>query len=186
MYVSKIKTPYRKLRKARLSQGDILRDVTLSIGREGTPYLDLFFPYAVIMSQDCDIESDYKERSKSPLVSNDKFLNTILICPAYVAAQFALGTHIDGWQMEGFNEKLMNRMRKNDEYKRYHYLASDTDLQVPDLVVDFKHFYTASRDDLYRQKNSIYLASINELFREDLSHRFANFLSRIGLPEVKS
>jgi hypothetical protein len=30
-----------------------------------------------------------------------------------------------------------------------------------------------------------YLATFNKLFRESLSQRFSNYLSRIGLPELK-
>lgn len=71
-----------------------------------------------------------------------------------------------------------------NETPRYHYLNRYEPFEIPDLVLDFKRYYTVSREYLYDIYNEVYLASLGGLYREDLSQRFANYLSRIGLPEL--
>jgi hypothetical protein len=189
MYTSKIKTQYRQIRKARISQGDIFQDLLISIGSgSDTIHVEVNLEYAVVLTQDCDLQQDYDERMRRPRPEKcDKHIDTILICPAYPLEEFAKGTHIKNRRMETFNkDQVDDKVKKNDVYKRYHYLAEDLDNGVPELVIDFKHFFTAPRKFLYSQRKSCYVATINEIYREDVSLRFANFLSRIGLPDNSS
>lgn len=189
MYTSKIKNQYRQIRKARICQGDIFQDVLISIGSgSNTIHIEANLEYAVVLTQDCDLQQDFDERTKRPKPEKgDKHIDTILICPAYPLEEFAKGTHIKDRQMDTFNKDQINKkVKKNDVFKRYHYLAEDLDNGVPELVLDFKHFITAPRKFLYSQRKLNYVASINEIYREDLSLRFANFLSRIGLPDNSS
>jgi len=73
---------------------------------------------------------------------------------------------------------------QNNVY-RYHYLGNAEEQQVPELILDFKHYFTIPRDIAYRPDfKKCYLATMDDLFREHLSQRFANYLSRIGLPEL--
>ena len=71
---------------------------------------------------------------------------------------------------------------QNNQNPRYHFLKGEKMYQVPNIVIDFKHYYTIPRDELYKNYKNHYIGSINELFREALSQRFAYYLSRIGLP----
>lgn len=185
MYGSNVKTRYRRIRKLRFCQGDIIRDLELVIGTaDYSKHTAIQIPYAVIMSQDCDLDNDFKERKTTHPDNNDKCIKTILICPAYTAEQFFKGEHIDGWKMKPQNTSDEEKIKRNDQQKRYHYLIGETNFQIPSLVIDFKHFYTAPRDILYKKRKTLYLATLNELFREELSQRFANFISRIGLPSL--
>lgn len=68
----------------------------------------------------------------------------------------------------------------DNQNPRYHYLKFKED-DKPELIVDFKHFFTVNRDFLYKQLNKR-LYSLDDLFRENLSLRFCNYVSRIGLP----
>lgn len=182
MYVSKIKEAYIKPRKARLCQGDILRDIVLVIGAQNNEeHTELILPYAIIMTQDCDISGDYRDRVKK--IKTDKRLPTILLCPAYTAAQFHEGSHLDGLTLPPKSVRERDKIRANDEMKRYHYLPARSELSIPEMVIDFKHFYTAPVDILYKQRKQLYIGTINELYREELSQRFAYYLSRIGLPD---
>jgi hypothetical protein len=173
----------------RICQGDILRDVDViesytKVGSTGElKYLTL--PYIIVMTQDCDLESDFKNRSDI-FKSQDKYLRTILACPAYNASEFREGHHLDdiGLKMEHWNSKMFAQI-KEQQHTRFHFLEQDQILQVPDLVVDFKHYYTIPRDTLFGIYKDNYLVTINQLFREYLSQRFSNYLSRIGLPELK-
>ncbi len=189
MYISQVKTQYKQFRKARICQGDIFEDLLISIGSgSNTTHIEANLKYAVVLTQDCDLQQDFDERSKKPAPEkSDKHIDTILICPAYSLEDFARGTHIEGRKMETFsNKEVDKKLKGNDVYKRYHYLVEDLDNGVPELVIDFKHFFTAPRDVLYSQRKRSYIASINEIYREALSQRFANFLSRIGLPDKSS
>lgn len=184
MLKSKIKKKYRKSPNSRLYQGDILKDLDFVVGDAGldTEKDHVSLEYAVILSQDCDIEQDYNSRGKES--NNDKYLRSMLVCPAYHIEQFALGKQIDDWPMRVFSIKELEKLRRNDEYKRYHYLSKHEDYLIPELILDFKHFFTLPRKFLYDRKKEIYLASLSELFREELSQRFSGYLSRIGLPEL--
>ncbi|MDR3222246.1 MAG: hypothetical protein LBT66_00730 [Methanobrevibacter sp.] len=133
----------------------------------------------------------------------DKLIPSILLCVGFPAEQVRQGIHLteseqvrQGIHLTEYNDKfniLMDNKGKENKSKwknilknetpRYHYLKGNTDLQIPDLVLDFKRYYTIPNTYFYNQFEKCYLASLSELFREDLSNRFAYFLSRIGLPE---
>ena len=70
----------------------------------------------------------------------------------------------------------------NNEDPRFHFLHFEDGFKLPDMVVDFKHFYTINTDYLYQNIDKR-VCSLSELYREKLSQRYAYFLSRIGLPE---
>lgn len=183
MFNSQIASRYRKEINERYYQGDIIKDLSFVMGsplrEEEKTVMQL--PYAVVLSQDCDLQQDFSSSGQS---NQDKSLLSVLICPAYILEHFALGTHIGSWDMRKFNSSDIDKLKGNDSYKRYHYLCGDAMLSVPDLIIDFKHFFTVPREYMYSIKNGLYVASLSELFREELSQRFANYLSRIGLPEL--
>ncbi len=69
-------------------------------------YKVLLIPYLSVLSQDCDLESDYwnrkdieskceVEEDKNKKITNDKFLQSILVCPAYPAKLVKKGTHLE-------------------------------------------------------------------------------------------
>ncbi|MDD2870450.1 MAG: hypothetical protein PHS49_00535 [Candidatus Gracilibacteria bacterium] len=188
---SKIKKHYKKIDdKSRIVQGDIYRNISFKvIGYDGNDII-VDWKYAVVLTQDCDLTWDYEARKVyTSGNSNDKFLQTILICPAFNYEELCNGEHIDGWKMRTFEsskkgggprEKLVN----NDEFKRYHFLHDDGELKIPSFVIDFKLFNTVPRELLYSLGNDNYIGTIEELFRESLVQRFTNFIGRIPLPEL--
>lgn len=178
---------------SRASQGDIYRDIVmplampLGLGQNGKEFeiAEIEYNYAVVLTQECDLEQDFRNKEQNG-DKQDKCLPSILLAPAYLAEQLREGTHLSdlGLVMEHIDSKRW-RILIRDNNKRYHFLEKDLEHQVPDLVVDFKHYFTLSRDFFYsKMVNDIqYVASIDVLYREHLSHRFAYYLSRIGLPE---
>ena len=195
MPLTDVESVYVVEREDRFRQGDILRDVTIvewaaevedAPADERLQIIDRVLPYLVVLSQDCDLEQDHKNRSDHKSDTHDKFLQSILVCPAYLEANFRAGTHLEdlGLKMQKINSENFRRIKSNQNY-RYHYLPANRSLQVPELFIDFKHYFTGPRDliyDEYRKKH--YLATLDILFREDFSNRFAHYLSRIGLPEL--
>ncbi len=189
--------PYAQLEKKELQQGDILRGIKfqyVSTKKTGDADINLAFPfpYAVVLSQSCDLEQHYQslknkeQASEDAVKSDDKILNTILVCPAFPSEAFLEGKHIEGRNMSNFDnpkgrEKIRVKLLSNDSLNRFHYLKS-IDNVLPDLVIDFKNFHTVPIDIIKETYEETYLVSLKELYRERLSQRFTNYLSRIGLP----
>ena len=181
---------YLKHELPRLSQGDILRDLELVewgavAGSEPEQKITLTrrrLPYAVVLSQECDLYQDQQNRSDPARPTQDKYLHSVLLGPAYVAQSVKEGTHLAPLKCELLNRNRWNSVQQNSD-PRYHFLPAAESLQVPDLVLDFKHFITAPLSILLDLKKDAYLASLGQLFRDSLSQRFAHFLARIALPD---
>ena len=207
---SNINSMYRHHNSFKIFQGDILKNVKLNIEYDDNPVNsnDFTVPYIVIMSQDCDLDNDFKSYQayskfslKNDLKSSnfddfssdqknqlrsmyDKLLPSVLICPAFLASEFREGIHLrgyDNYHMQYINSKNWNTLKHN-ETPRYHFLRGDADFQFPDLVIDFKWYYTFPTGYMYSIFEDSYAGSLNELYRERMSQRFVNYLSRIGLP----
>jgi len=191
MFPLKVDTKYCKRENGRVYQGDILRDMLVLEmeydDEKGSRYsvVEKKVPYIVVLTQDCDLEQDFNNRVQIS-EKHDKYIDSILVCPAYLAEEFREGTHLKDFdlKMERWDSKRYKQIKTQNNY-RYHYLEGYQPYQIPNLVIDFKHYYTIPRNIIYFAKeNGHYLASLRQLFREDLSHRFSFFLSRIGLPIV--
>ena len=188
------RTPYVATGSARYRQGDILRDLHVvewaEIVNDELTITERRLPYAAVLSQECDLEHDFNNRNdfeKSKL-STDKYLPTILVCPAYPALQVKEGIHLGdlALKMQRLSGDQFKRIKQNND-SRYHYLLEDEENQLPELIVDFKHFFTISRNVIYRESvKKNYVCSLADLFREHLSSRFSHYISRIGLPELES
>lgn len=186
MFPNKIDSAYIKRIIKRICQGDILRDVSVVVWNYEKKIDEVDLPYVIVMTQDCDLERDFYNRSQINPTTQDKFLQNILVCPAYDATKFRHGQHLESFEltMEKWNSDNYKRI-KDQNNARFHFLESYLEFQVPELVVDFKHYYTIPRETLTKMYADHYLVTINQLFRECLSQRFAHYLSRIGLPVLK-
>lgn len=185
---SSITSYYVSHPKNRIVQGDIYKDfnfITINAKGEVVKY---FFPYCILLSQDCDLENDPRAMITTPAEANtNSYLPNLLLAPAFLIDQVKAGTHLEA-HFE-IKQRVMNRddikkVRQNND-DRYHCIEFDQDLQVPELVIDFKHFFTVQMDFVKQNYNQLYLTTINELFRERLSQRFTAYLSRIGLPVIE-
>jgi len=185
-------TPYELPDGNRPCQGAIYRGITITLTMSANPVelkqWDLL--YAVILSQECDLLQDHehrqteKEQPKNK-TNVDKLLPTVLICPGYPAADFREGKHLEalGISIERKSSDQYKLVKMNRD-PRYHFLAAWPQLQVAEMVVDFKHFFTIETE-LLRDKYGTpdyYIARLTCPYREHLSHRFTSYLGRIGLP----
>lgn len=176
-----------------INQCDIFRDVEFieSAIEEGKiiEVSKIVFPLAMVLTQACDLQQDFDARKKiseTRTGNQDKFLISVIVAPIYNFEEFRLGTHLDqlGLLMgqQGSRTKSLCKNIINNENKRYHYLKFAKDVDVVESVIDFKHYFTVTVNYLNNIYEEKYVCSIDSLYRELISQRFSNFLSRIGLP----
>ncbi len=113
------------------------------------------------------------------------------MAPLYNIAQFEEGEHLSelGLAMRQFPKKKngLTTDQKNlrhNETPRYHYLQFPPNSGLVDHVIDFKHYFSVNVVRLRREKRSNFVCKLGSLYREQVSHRFAHYLARIGLPEL--
>jgi len=176
----------------RVTQGDVYKDVDFIeyvVEEEGNiEVAKIVFPLIIVLTQDCDLEQDSEIRySKTETKTQDKLILSVLVAPLYNAEQVYLGNHLDklSLKMQTINKnRTPGDNLRNNETPRYHYLVFPGNVPIVPSVIDFKHYFSVNIQYL-RKKRRDFICSVSPLYREDISHRFAGFLSRIGLPEDK-
>ncbi len=178
-------------RTKRISQGDIFKNI------EFIEYVEykkgqfessiITFPYVIILTQDCDLSQDFLYRTEVGK-NQDKLLLSVIAAPLYNVEQVYLGQHLEELklQMTPINKnKTAGSDLRNNLKPRYHYLEFPPKINLTNLVIDFKHYFTLNINYLLKVRKLNWICRAKELYREDISQRFASFLSRIGLPEIK-
>jgi hypothetical protein len=176
----------------RIRQGDVFRDIDfIEHVTEADGVLEvskISFPLVVVLTQDCDLEQDFKYRwSGEQQSTQDKWLLSVLVAPLYNAEHVYDGSHLSVLDrtMEPFKgKKTKLQFLHNNQIPRYHFLPFPDDVHVVNSVVDFKHYFSVNVETLKALAPTRFVCSISQLYREDISHRFASFLSRIGLPDA--
>jgi len=180
---------FKRDKNNRINQGDIFRQIThienwkecrneLTISR-------ICYPYVVILSQDCDLREAASVRSNT---ISDKALISVLAAPLYNFDLFLEGKHLQGLGIDNIETVSKSPQKTNhknliqNQNPRYHFLEDNTNVRLPKLVIDFKHYFSISIKYLREIRDENFVHPINFLYREQLSQRFANYLSRIGLP----
>lgn len=187
----KLRISAKKIResKSRICQGDVFSNIQIleDVEVKGSKILvkNLFFPYIICLNQECDLENDYNLTQSRSNPSDSHFLH-LAIAPAFNFDQFLSGSHwgeIFATSNTGKRGDTRIQLIIKNEIPRFHYLKFP-DSDMPELIIDFKHFFTVNRDFLYNNIDSR-ICSIDDLFKEKISQRFSYFISRIGLPEVE-
>lgn len=170
----------------RICQCDVFRDVkvveSVYKGKNEIKINYLSFPMAIVLNQDCDLNSD--NRNKVNGVNRNTSLLHVLVAPVFVFDKFLEGTHwnglFDNAPKQRPKDTAVKKIMENSD-PRYHYIHFLPAMKLPDMIIDFKHFFTISAQYLYDKRHKR-VFSIDELFRERISQRFASYISRIGLP----
>ncbi len=173
----------------RISQGDVFRDIDyVEYIAEADGIIEvskILFPLVIVLSQDCDLEQDYRFRME-PGKNQDKWLLSVLVAPLYNKEHLFAGEHLSGlnYSMQLIPRKstYSNLIQKN-QIPRYHFLDFPPDTGIVPSVVDFKHYFSVNVKYLQSIYESNHICMVSPLFREEISRRFASFLARIGLPE---
>ena len=180
----------RVCKKARISQGDIYKDVDfIEYAIEKNDVIEIskiVFPLIIVLTQDCDLNQDYTVRwARNGASNHDKKLISIIVAPLYNAEHVYLGEHLSELKMEMVKinrGKTPGKTLRQNQTPRYHYLEFPLDIPVVPSVIDFKHYFTVNVEYLKKHKQKNFICQIGPLYREDVSQRFSSYLSRIGLP----
>jgi len=172
-----------------LRQGEILTNViqynpVLSQDAEELTFERVIHPYAIIITQDCDLDFDYKARFVSE-TQVSKRLNSIILCEIATAKEVR--------DIEDKN--VMNRKEwdlvKSHRHERFYFFEKtlpEYELEqegLPELTADFKKIFGIDAATLYRQielgivKRRTVLASP---YLEHFSRRYYSFHGRVALP----
>jgi hypothetical protein len=170
-----------KKRLGRISQGDVFRDVEcIEYVAERRGVLEvskIVFPLVVVLTQDCDLEQDARYlKTKEPPSNQDKKLLSVLVAPLYNAEHVFQGSHLTelGLTMAPINrKKTEGRFLVQNERPRYHYLDFPVKVAIVPSIADFKHYFSVSIAYLQKIEPKNFVCRLSELYREDLSQRFA-------------
>lgn len=186
----------------RISQGDIYKEIEhieYVFEKDGyIHYSKIIFPLVIVLTQDCDLAQDSTFRGYRGVKgkTQDKILVSALVAPLYNADHVFAGTHLDEihkkhledigkefQSMEVINPgKTPGEFLKKNERCRYHYLKFPDDIPIVPSIVDFKHYFSVNIEQMISIRREHFVCRVSDLYREDISLRFANFLCRIGLP----
>ena len=187
-------------KSSRINQGDIYRDIeyieNVSIENNEIKVSKIVFPLVVVLTQDCDLQQDsvYRIEDVQTPNSDNRKLFSVIVAPLYNEEMFLAGEHLNDNQTitmkmtnipkYGKKNKITSQYNNliNNETPRYHHLEFPENVGLVNSVIDFKHYFTVNIDNLMKDKESKFVCKISELYRENVSQRFAFFLSRIGLP----
>lgn len=183
---SKISAKKSSQSQSRIYQGDIFENIQIIENvdyKENDIHIDkIDFPYVICLNQECDLENDY--RSWGSDRKRDSCLLHLAIAPVFLFDMYLAGKHWgDIFESNSAQKRKDTKVKAimDNEIPRYHYLRFPGE-DMPELIVDFKHFFTINRNQLYAQQDKR-LCSIDDLFREKINQRFSYYISRIGLPE---
>jgi len=171
----------------RLRQGEIICDLTQAL-RTGPETVDeLAHPFAVVLTQDCDLEQDHTARTTKPTDDKHKAklekgqLPNLLLAEVHDAATLRGGVG---------GSDIWKRIHQNKD-ERYHFLEAapaGADLLgqgLPALTIDFKRIFTLGMGEVLEMlksgsgKRRCRLATP---YAEHLSSRYCYFQMRIALP----
>lgn len=175
-----------------LRQGEILTDLTQYIPNingsssksieveEDLSFTIISHSYSIIVTQDCDLDWDYKARNGEEKPS--KLLNSIILCELDEASKVR--------EIPDINRKIWELVASN-RHERYHFFQkvdSSLDLKevgLPELTADFKKVFGINAKVLYALINKGEVKRRTHLsspYLEHFSKRYHSFHERVALP----
>lgn len=172
-------------------QGEIIKDLfELQLDVSSQSSIDLNqpvklgridHPYSIVVSQDCDLEWDYKARQGN--APESKLLTHVLFCSLFPEDELRVRNKLDS--------QLYKRARQNQD-ERYHHLdatvVGETSDSVPELIADFKTTFSLSVEFVYwliSTSQAVRKGALCSPYLEDFMHRLYSFLGRVATPSFK-
>ncbi len=171
--------------EGRLWQGEIVANLIQvrltpeTVRAESPRGSPIVHPFAIVLSQDCDLEQHYRHMTQKPQAKPT--LPNVLFCEAVLALTLrgAAGGS-DVWK----------RVRQNKD-ERYHCLEGipagedSTNEGIGALGIDFKRYFTIPTDEIYerlRIREAQRRARLTDPYAFHLARRFFYYQSRVALP----
>jgi hypothetical protein len=184
-----------------LSQGDIFENITYSFvnnnidkhqkSEEIINFIEFQFPYAIILSQGCDVKF-MSEIVASKKGKSSKYMPSILLCPIYKEQAVLKNNHLKyipeidiQLSEEPYYSKRDADFSSSDMHYRYHRLTIKVDKQLAgtDLLIDFKHCFSLHAGYLLNNLTHRKF-TLETIFAEQITLKFASYLSRIAIPDL--
>lgn len=136
-------------------------------------------PFAVVLSQDCDLEQDFEARfTDNPELRLQ--IPSVLFCEAFLA--------VDKRQEPKMGD-IWKQLTQN-KLERFQYLAAvqpsedATKKGFGPLVIDFKRYFCLPTPDVYKQfeRGAAHRTLLSSPYLEQLSTRFCYYQYRVALP----
>lgn len=138
----------------------------------------IIHPQCIVISQDCDLEQDFKARQDNAGASP---LPNVLLC------EVSLAIDLKGNVASG--RDIWKRIIQNKD-ERYQFLRAVPALQdamnegFADLGIDFRRYFSVPTDELYEQFNlgARRRCRLLSPFKEHFMDRLGYFVARVALP----
>ncbi|MCK4658420.1 MAG: hypothetical protein KAV82_02770 [Phycisphaerae bacterium] len=169
-----------------LRQGEIVSNlvqvclVIESVGSDSPVLLPVVHPYAIVLSQDCDLEQDFLCMTGQR--QGSRSLPSILFCEV-ITAQSLSGS--------AGGKDIWKRVHQNKD-ERYHCLQQvqpdedSTKKGIEALGIDFKRYFTVPADEVYKRLKLGEMERRSWLappYAQHLATRFFHYQHRVALPE---
>lgn len=179
---------YTRSEEGALRQGEIITGLVHAqldietLEAEDARWIAEAHPYAITLSQDCDLDQDWKSQ-----VPTDKPKLATRQLPSVLFAQVHEAVDLKG--SGGLNSELWKRVKQNKD-ERYHFLERVSpendalDQGLPEMGIDFKRYFTLPTEEVYRrlQKTARRRCRLASPYLEHLSTRFCYYQFRVALP----
>lgn len=180
-----------------LKQGEILTNVVeLHVKPNSIKNLDsdslyvvnpIKHPFAIIVSQDCDLEQDFNYRFKDK--GNPRHeLPSVLFCQAQSVKNFQNSADYKNL----FKSRTFKNYFTNNNEFRYHFIQEIPEeydacnCGLPELGIDFKRYFSLPTVEIYHRiklTHTYRRSVLKSPYRDHFNQRFHNFNNRVALPE---
>ncbi len=115
-----------------------------------------------------------------------------MVAPLYDPSMIKNGEHLDelidnkiieNVKRDRYYNSKENDLINSDLHYRFHSLDFNNNKLVPNSVIDFKHYFTLNVDYLLNSREKR-LCKLQPIFCEQVSRKFANYLSRVAIPDA--
>lgn len=186
-------SPYERTDKqGPFRQGEIITSVpdylVSSKDDGGVDVQVLNHPYAIIVTQDCDLEQDFRLRAEKKM-NHFRVQRNLLLCEVWLASDVRQYER-DGDTFKA-NRALWGDIQKNKD-ERFCFLEevpADIDLAgegLPELVVHLRATFSILTEEAYSlasRGSLVRRCKLRSPYLEHLSQRVAGYLCRVALPE---
>jgi hypothetical protein len=157
-----------------LRQGEILTNITQfkptnfdDKSLENTEFQPIIHPYAIIITQDCDLDWDYNARfkndNKNQEIPNLKLLNSIILCEIDTAKNIRNLKETKDKNFLNSHEWNLVQTQRHERFYFFEQVPNSCELEqegLPELTADFKKVFGVTPEFIYHQikfKNMVLL-----------------------------